>query len=662
MYTFTSVLYPNGSDARLAILLILCHNSLCFITEGLIVPEFREVRFPGVSYRSADTTRTSGLGPLDATQRAEAAGDSRSAEIVTDPVVQIEENLNVLDESEQGSEVRQISSGELEISKSAEPEQQSTLSSKGVDDSPDSKGDQNDALNTSVAERSQARDRVAPVAGDLAVTHDDHTKSLDDVTDEHTTDVERPRLIQKEQEPSKEALADAPDIEGSWEETPIAVEVNRDEDINREEDEGRGDIQNDEENSTDLAVELLTDTDEDIDRTQIDIGEATIGDVDVADAFRYGTAIELFNVRAKGVSLLNEEQREEATRIIRRGLDARLALEASVYVTSQMAKGLTDDQIQLALAQEEKEAKVAGRDDEDAEERRRVISNRLKGVALYGKARQSRGLDEHELVAQLEEEQRIGMEARESFVLANGKLIFYTLEHKLPAAYARLLRKDDLFRAGLDGLHQAIDGFDPAKGVKFSTYAVRVMVSTVIRRTFQEAFDFPVPELSGMRMLKIEAARHKFWYNNKREATPEELAPMVDLSPEIVTNLIPLADRVLRTTRLDAPGQRAYSDSSSYVDREQRGVEDVAIDKVQTVEVVSALREALGQFTAEERQAFIWSIGLVDKPVTAKEIARRQGISRYDIPKTLDKIRETLRHDPALLRLYNLPHDVQGDE
>lgn len=64
--------------------------------------------------------------------------------------------------------------------------------------------------------------------------------------------------------------------------------------------------------------------------------------------------------------------------------------------------------------------------------------------------------------------ERAGRRARDRFVAANIRLVYSVLQK-----YTSMVRgsEDDAVQAGMLGLLRAVDGFDPTKGYRFSTYA-----------------------------------------------------------------------------------------------------------------------------------------------------------------------------------------------
>lgn len=67
--------------------------------------------------------------------------------------------------------------------------------------------------------------------------------------------------------------------------------------------------------------------------------------------------------------------------------------------------------------------------------------------------------------------------AREDFIVANLRLVLSVIKR----FWAKKANSDDMFQAGAIGLIKAIDNFDSSFGVKFSTYAVPMIIGEIKR-------------------------------------------------------------------------------------------------------------------------------------------------------------------------------------
>lgn len=94
----------------------------------------------------------------------------------------------------------------------------------------------------------------------------------------------------------------------------------------------------------------------------------------------------------------------------------------------------------------------------------------------------------------------------------------------------RGIEYDDLFQAGCVGLIKAVDGFEPQRGLQFSTYAVPLILGEM-RRLFREGGAVKVSR--SLRELSLRAARTRenLAAATGREPTVEELAAALGVEP-----------------------------------------------------------------------------------------------------------------------------------
>lgn len=95
-----------------------------------------------------------------------------------------------------------------------------------------------------------------------------------------------------------------------------------------------------------------------------------------------------------------------------------------------------------------------------------------------------------------------GLEARETFILANQRLIMH-----LASKYKdRGVPEEDLIHAGTEGLCNALERFDPDKGFRFSTYSHNWIRQAMSRAAMREGRNIPVPYHLNTQINKIRRA------------------------------------------------------------------------------------------------------------------------------------------------------------
>lgn len=92
---------------------------------------------------------------------------------------------------------------------------------------------------------------------------------------------------------------------------------------------------------------------------------------------------------------------------------------------------------------------------------------------------------------------------------------------------------DDLFQIGTIGLLQAINKFDLSRRVKFSTYAVPLIIGE-IKRFIRDHSSLRLSRSLQATSHEIRDLEEKFLQENGRRPSVSEVAQLLDLSPEEV--------------------------------------------------------------------------------------------------------------------------------
>ena len=95
------------------------------------------------------------------------------------------------------------------------------------------------------------------------------------------------------------------------------------------------------------------------------------------------------------------------------------------------------------------------------------------------------------------------------------------------------IEDDDLFQAGCMGLVKATDAFDAERGVRFSTYAVPVILGEM-RRLFRDGGTVKVSRSLKELSMKVARQREQLSKRLGREPTVSELAAELAVSEESI--------------------------------------------------------------------------------------------------------------------------------
>ena len=117
----------------------------------------------------------------------------------------------------------------------------------------------------------------------------------------------------------------------------------------------------------------------------------------------------------------------------------------------------------------------------------------------------------------------------------------------------RGMEYDDLFQAGCLGLVKAVDAFDSSRGVRFSTYAVPVILGE-IRRLFRDGGTVKVGRTLKGLSLRATREAEAFRRETQREPTVVELADRLGVEPAEAAQALGAAIPPLSLTQNDDEG------------------------------------------------------------------------------------------------------------
>lgn len=138
-------------------------------------------------------------------------------------------------------------------------------------------------------------------------------------------------------------------------------------------------------------------------------------------------------------------------------------------------------------------------------------------------------LKEEEKEELLERIQAGDEEAREAYIKGNLRLVLSVIRRFESSNE----NADDLFQIGCVGLMKAVDHFDPSRMVKFSTYAVPMIIGE-IRRYLRD--NSPIRVSRSLRDTAYRAiyAREGYIRQHMKEPTVQEIADEIGIAKEDV--------------------------------------------------------------------------------------------------------------------------------
>ena len=195
--------------------------------------------------------------------------------------------------------------------------------------------------------------------------------------------------------------------------------------------------------------------------------------------------------------------------------------------------------------------------------------------------------------------------------------------------------REDLFQIGCIGLIKAIDNFDTSFNVKFSTYAVP-MIMGEIKRFLRDDGLIKVNRNLKSIYKKVYFVKEQFFNEHKREPTVEEIAKEIGVEKEDVIMSLEacyVPDYLYEVIHQD-DGNAVMLIDKIEADDEQE--EDV-LDKI-------TLKEMISKLPPRERQIVIMRY-FQDK--TQNEIAEKLNISQVQVSRLEKKILTKLKESFA---------------
>ncbi len=116
----------------------------------------------------------------------------------------------------------------------------------------------------------------------------------------------------------------------------------------------------------------------------------------------------------------------------------------------------------------------------------------------------------------------------------------------------RGLPLDDLRQVAVLGLLRSIERFDPARGVAFSTFALRTIEGTLKEHFRDATWTLRVPRSAKERSANVRIVEDELTQRLGRSPTVAELAAEADLDPDQVIEAL-TTSQAYRTSSLDPP-------------------------------------------------------------------------------------------------------------
>lgn len=196
---------------------------------------------------------------------------------------------------------------------------------------------------------------------------------------------------------------------------------------------------------------------------------------------------------------------------------------------------------------------------------------------------------------------------------------------------------EDIVQVGYIGLLQAIERFEPERGLEFSTFATPTIVGEIKRYFRDKSWAVKVPRRLQETMQRADLAQQRLQGRLGRQPSVQEIAKELELDPEEVLAAME-ASPAQRTISFESTGPAA-SDEDGLQLTERLGLDDQNLDKV---ELQDLLDQAMRHLTPRERR--IMYLRFVDELPQA-EVAKRLGISQMHVSRLQRAAVERLKRE-----------------
>ena len=220
-------------------------------------------------------------------------------------------------------------------------------------------------------------------------------------------------------------------------------------------------------------------------------------------------------------------------------------------------------------------------------------------------------------------------DAKKKFIIANLRLVLSVVQR----FSAKKQNPDDLFQVGCVGLIKSVNNFDMAHNVKFSTYAVPMIVGE-IRRFLRDGTTMRVSRSIRDTAYKVLKCRECYSKLHKCEPTLEQISTDLNISVQEVSFAL---DAMSEPISMFDPDYKDGSETVRVMDQ----IGDAKNNQDKWIENF-ALKDAIKKLSQKEKQILLMRYYLGKTQI---EVSSEVGISQAQVSRLEKEAINSMRKD-----------------